>query len=172
ALLTLINGILDFSKIEAGKMELEAIEFDLRELFEETLKPLRIRAEQKGLRLETKIAPEVGDQLIGDPLRLRQILLNFTDNALKFTQDGAVVLQAEVQENGSAEQCLHFSVADTGIGIPPEKLEAVFETFAQVDGSTTRQYGGTGLGLAIVSRLVEKMRGKIWIESTSQHGLG
>jgi two-component system sensor histidine kinase/response regulator len=169
-LLRLVNDILDFSKIEAGKLELELIQFNLRECVSAALMPLTLRAQQKGLELRTHIADDVEQFLIGDSIRLRQILLNFADNALKFTEHGSVVVQvvAEAQRNG--EQCLHFSIKDTGIGIPPEKQELIFEAFAQVDGSTTRTHGGTGLGLAIASQLIEKMRGKIWIVSTTGVG--
>jgi PAS domain S-box-containing protein len=170
-LLAVVNDILDFSKIEAGKLELEAICFNLRDCVRTVLKPLTIRAKKKGLELRTDISNDVQEHLIGDSMRLGQILLNLTDNALKFTARGSVVVQVTAAEASVAgEQCLHFSVKDTGIGIPPEKQELIFEGFAQVDGSTTRNYGGTGLGLAIASRLVEKMRGKIWIISTL--GLG
>jgi PAS domain S-box-containing protein len=170
ALLSLINNILDFSKIEAGKLELEAIDFRLRATINEMLKPLVIRAQQKGLELRTEVADGVPEQLLGDPLRLRQILLNFTDNALKFTERGSIVIKVAAGEENEREQCLHFSIADTGIGIPPEQREVIFEAFAQVDASTTRQYGGTGLGLAIVAQLVEQMRGKVWIENTVGQG--
>ncbi len=170
ALLTLINDILDFSKIEAGKLELEAIDFRLRESVEHMLKPLVLRAEQKGLTLETRIADGVGEHLVGDPLRLRQILINFIDNALKFTQQGTIVVEIALEQDEEEEQCLHFSVKDTGIGIPQEKQEAIFEAFAQVDGSTTRKYGGTGLGLAIAVTLIEQMRGKVWIQSVMGEG--
>jgi PAS domain S-box-containing protein len=165
-LLRLINDILDLSKIEAGKLDLEAIDFDLRTSIGELLKPLVLRAQAKGLELRTEIEPGVREQLIGDPFRLRQILLNFTDNALKFTKVGSVVLKVAAEGITGGEQCLHFSVQDTGIGIPAEKQEVIFQAFAQVDGSTTRNYGGTGLGLAIASQLIAQMRGKTWIEST------
>ena len=170
ALLTLINSILDFSKIEAGKLELEAIPFDLRESITHLLKPMVVRGEQKGLEVRADIADDVPQQLIGDPLRLRQILLNFTDNALKFTERGSVVIKVVAEAAGDGEQCLHFSITDTGIGIPPEKQGVIFQAFAQVDGSTTRNYGGTGLGLAIVSQLVAQMHGKVWIESVVGQG--
>jgi signal transduction histidine kinase len=107
---------------------------------------------------------------VGDPLRLRQILLNFTDNALKFTERGSVTIKVAAEAEREGERCLHFSITDTGIGIPSEKQGAIFEAFAQVDGSTTRNYGGTGLGLAIVSRLVQQMRGRVWIESVIGEG--
>ncbi len=165
ALLDLINNILDFSKIEAGKLELEAIEFSLPELIAQLLKPFLLRAEQKGIALRSEIAEDV-EHLIGDPLRLRQILINFVDNALKFTELGSVTVRVAVAGARENEQCLHFSIQDTGIGIPWEKQRVIFDAFAQVDSTTTRNYGGTGLGLAISSQLVEQMRGKIWIEST------
>jgi PAS domain S-box-containing protein len=170
ALLGLINNILDFSKIEAGKLEMEAIDFGLRESVERMLQPLVLRGQQKGIELRTDIADGVQEHLIGDPMRLRQIVLNFADNALKFTERGSVVVKVAAEADCDGEQCLHFSVTDTGIGIPPEKQEVIFEAFAQVDGSTTRNYGGTGLGLAIASQLVEQMRGKVWIESTVGQG--
>jgi CheY-like chemotaxis protein len=162
----LVNDILDFSKIEAGKLELEAIRFNLRDCVRTVLMPLTLRAHKKGLELRTNIADEVEEHLIGDAMRLWQILLNFADNALKFTERGSVVVQVTAQAQRDGEQCLHFSIEDTGIGIPPEKQEVIFEGFAQADGSTTRTYGGTGLGLAIAAQLVKKMRGKIWIVST------
>jgi PAS domain S-box-containing protein len=164
SLLSLINNILDFSKIEAGKLELEMIDFTLRDCLSELLKPLGIHAEQKGLQLLTDISADVPDRLVGDPLRLCQILINLTDNAIKFTQRGSIVVKvaAGLDDDG---QRLHFSVQDTGLGIPLEKQGVIFEAFAQADGSTTRNHGGTGLGLAIVSQLVEQMHGKLWVES-------
>jgi two-component system sensor histidine kinase/response regulator len=170
SLLALINDILDFSKIEAGKMDLEAIGFRLRESLDQLLKPLVVRARQKGLELRADIADDVPEHLIGDPLRLRQIMLNFTDNALKFTERGSIVIKVAATAKSRGERCLHFAIADSGIGIPAEKQEVIFDAFAQVDGSTSRNYGGTGLGLAIVSRLVEQMRGKVWIESAVGKG--
>jgi PAS domain S-box-containing protein len=170
SLLGLINNILDYSKIEAGKLELEAIPFNLRHCIDGVLKPLGIRAGQKGLQLTSNIPSEVPDRLVGDPMRLRQILINLIDNAIKFTDHGSISLEVVVEENGVARQGLHFSVKDTGTGIPPEKRAVIFEAFAQVDGSTTRNYGGSGLGLAIASQLVEQMRGKIWIDSTLGKG--
>ena len=174
SLLGLVNDILDFSKIEAGKMEIESINFSLRDRIRELLKPLTVHAAQKQLKLVTVIPAEVPDPLRGDPLRLSQILVNLVANAIKFTSHGEIVVAVCVDSespnsqnstlNGS-EHCLHFSVADTGIGIPVEKQGAIFEAFAQVDSSTTRHYGGTGLGLAIASRLIQQMRGRIWVES-------
>jgi signal transduction histidine kinase/CheY-like chemotaxis protein len=170
SLLGLINNILDFSKIEAGKLELESIDFSLRDCVGGLLQPLGIRANQKGLDLIAEIADEVPDQLRGDPLRLRQILINLTDNAIKFTSRGQVVLKVARQAMPAGECHLRFSVSDTGIGIPSAKQGAIFEAFAQADGSTTRTHGGTGLGLAIASELVEKMRGKLGMESTIGKG--
>ena len=128
------------------------------------LKPLTLRAKKKGLELRIDIGDDVQEHLIGDSMRLRQILLNFTDNALKFTERGSVMVQVTAEAQRDGEQCLHFSIEDTGIGIAPEKQDMIFEGFAQADSSTTRTYGGTGLGLAIASQLVQKMRGKIWID--------
>ncbi|HSH38689.1 MAG TPA: response regulator, partial [Chthoniobacterales bacterium] len=165
SLLRVINDILDFSKIEAGKLEMESISFSLREAVGTMLKPLGLRADEKQLELVADIPADVPDHLIGDPMRLRQILLNLTDNAIKFTARGEVVVKVTAEPTNNGETELHFSVSDTGIGIPEEKLAAIFEAFAQVDGSTTRNYGGTGLGLAIVSRLVQQMGGRIWVHS-------
>ena len=168
ALLGLINDILDFSKIEAGKLELEAISFSLRECIATTLKPLGMRADQKGLELTADIPADVPDHLIGDPMRLRQILINLIDNAIKFTERGDVMLRVEVES--ATTSTVHFSVTDGGIGIPVAKQAQMFEAFTQADGSTTRTHGGTGLGLAIASRLVGQMGGRIWIESTVSVG--
>jgi signal transduction histidine kinase/ActR/RegA family two-component response regulator len=165
ALLSLINNILDFSKIEARMLELESIEFRVRECVGGLLGPLGIRANQKGLNLVAEIADDVPDQLLGDPMRLRQILINLTDNAIKFTSHGQVVLKIANEGALHGDIHLRFSVSDTGMGIPAAKQGAIFEAFAQADGSTTRMHGGTGLGLAIATRLVEKMDGKLSLES-------
>jgi PAS domain S-box-containing protein len=177
ALLSVINEILDYSKIEAGKFALDPVEFGLRDSFADTLKLLAVRAHKKGLELVCDIRPEVHDGLVGDPNRLRQILVNLVGNAVKFTQHGEIVVRVEMgpddpgQEledlSGDAEMSclLHFSVTDTGIGIPADKLRSVFDPFVQADGSTTRKYGGTGLGLSISSHLVGLMGGRIWVES-------
>jgi two-component system, sensor histidine kinase and response regulator len=187
SLLTLLNDILDFSKIEAGRLDLDPIEFNLRDSLDDTVNTLALRAEQKGLELACHVFPDVPDALSGDALRLRQILVNLIGNAIKFTEKGEVVVEVSQipgEESGdepaSAAQSaggqdgdgvptppitLHFSVRDTGIGIPPEKQQAVFDAFAQADSSTTRKYGGTGLGLAISSQLVQMMGGRIWVES-------
>ena len=170
SLLRLINDILDFSKIEAGKLELEAISFSLRDCLSAVLKPLGMRAEQKGLELTADIAAVVPDHLIGDPMRLRQILINLTDNAIKFTERGDVTMSVTVESATGEEHCLHFKIADTGVGIPEEKRALIFEAFAQADGTTTRTYGGTGLGLSIASQLVRHMGGRIWVESTMGEG--
>jgi PAS domain S-box-containing protein len=170
SLLGLINDILDFSKIEAGKLELESTDFSLRDCIAGMLKPLGVRADQKGLELVADIPANVPDHLVGDPMRLRQVLINLTDNAIKFTSRGEVVVKVISQPVVNADGELHFSVTDTGIGIPREKQSAIFEAFAQADGSTTRTYGGTGLGLSIASQLINKMCGRIWIESKVGEG--
>ncbi len=170
-LLSIINDILDFSKIEAGKLELEYSSFDLRDDLGDTLNTLALRAHQKGLELACHIAPEVPETVVGDPVRLRQILINLVGNAIKFTERGEVVVDVRLEATEKpGEGQLHFSVRDTGIGIPAEKQAMIFEAFAQADGSTTRRYGGTGLGLAIALRLVQRMGGRLWVESAS--GLG
>ncbi|MBZ5542911.1 MAG: PAS domain S-box protein [Acidobacteriia bacterium] len=169
-LLTLINDILDFSRIEAGKLDLEITEFDLPDTLNSTLKALAVRAHQKGLELACRIPPEVPSLLLGDPGRLRQILLNLVGNAIKFTERGEVVVSVEADALSEDSVEVRFAVADTGIGIPKEKQQLIFEAFAQADSSMTRRYGGTGLGLAISARLVEMMGGKIWVESQPGEG--
>jgi len=170
ALLSLVNDLLDFSKIEARKLQLDRIGFDLRDALEDTMRVLAPRAQQKGIELACHIHPEVPDALVGDPLRLRQVVVNLVGNAIKFTEQGEVVLnvQAEPCTNGNVQLC--FSVADTGIGILPEKQAVIFEAFSQADSSTTRRYGGTGLGLAISAQLVELMGGKLSVESELDRG--
>jgi two-component system sensor histidine kinase/response regulator len=170
SLLAIINDILDFSKIEAGKLEMESIPFDLRENLGETMKALSIRAHQKELELIHEVEPDVPEGLLGDPGRIRQILINLTGNAIKFTATGEVFIQVKEDSNENGKTCLHFSVRDTGIGIPPEKQERIFEAFSQADGSMARKYGGTGLGLAICTKLVAMMGGRIWVESTAGQG--
>jgi two-component system, sensor histidine kinase and response regulator len=170
SLLSLINDILDYSKIEAGKLEIDAIDFDLGDCLGDTMKTLSLRAHQKGLELAFEIEPNVPDALIGDPGRVRQIILNLVGNAIKFTEQGEVVLSVQVLTHVKDELQLRFTVADTGIGISPDKQAAVFEAFKQADGSMTRKYGGTGLGLTISSRLVDLMGGKIWVESELGEG--
>ena len=170
SLLSLINDILDYSKIEAGKLEIDSIDFNLGISVGETMKTLSLRAHQKGLELAFEISPDVPDALIGDPGRLRQIIVNLIGNAIKFTERGEVVLHIEPQSRSADTLQLHFTVADTGIGIPADKQKAIFEAFEQADGSMTRKYGGTGLGLAISSRLVNLMGGQIWVESKLDRG--
>jgi PAS domain S-box-containing protein len=168
-LLAIINEILDFSKIEAGKVGLEFVTFDLVAVITETLKLLQVSASQKGLQLRQDIAPEVPHHLSGDPLRLRQILLNLMSNAIKFTGQGNVELRASV-DVAADRPLLHLAVADTGIGIPPDRQGHIFDAFAQEDASTTRRYGGTGLGLTICRHLVELMGGTIRVESAPGKG--
>jgi signal transduction histidine kinase/CheY-like chemotaxis protein len=170
SLLSLINDILDFSKIEAGKMDIETIEFNLRLSLDNAMKAVSLRAHQQGLELVCDLRPEVPEALRGDPTRLRQIVLNLVGNAVKFTAKGEVVLRVETQEETENDVILHFSVTDTGVGIPLEKQESIFEGFTQADNSTTRNFGGTGLGLTISSRLVEAMGGRIWVDSKPGSG--
>src|SRR6202049_1865051 len=170
ALLTVINDILDFSKIEAGKIDLEMIDFNVRDHLEATLKTLAFRGDEKGLELLCEVAPEVPEMARGDSNRLRQIVVNLVGNAIKFTDEGEVALKVLVDAEEGSERILHFTVSDTGAGIPPEKLKLIFEPFSQADSSTTRKYGGTGLGLSISVRLVEMMGGKIWVESEVGRG--
>ena len=170
SLLSVINDILDFSKVESGKLDLEMIEFDLYNCVGDTMKTLALRAHQKGLELAYDAEPDVPPQLLGDPGRLRQILVNLVGNAIKFTQNGEVLVTIAVNSQDSRGVELHFQVKDTGIGIPAEKHSLLFKAFSQADSSTTRKYGGTGLGLAISARLVEMMGGKIWVESSEGKG--
>jgi signal transduction histidine kinase/DNA-binding response OmpR family regulator len=190
SLLTVINDILDFSKIEAGKLDLEAIEFPLRDRLGDAIKALALRAHAKRLELACHFASDVPDALVGDPGRLVQVVINLVGNAIKFTERGEVILRVSVDKETrrqgdketeekpsllvSLSPCLPvslaFEVSDTGIGIPPDKQRRIFEAFTQVDSSTTRQYGGTGLGLTISSKLVEMMKGRIWVESEVGRG--
>ena len=170
AMMTVINDILDFSKIEARKLEMETIDFDLRGCVVEAAKTLAAGAHQKGLELTCDISPEVPLRVSGDPLRLRQVLLNLIGNAIKFTHRGKVLVRVERKDLTTSEVHLHFQVIDTGVGIPKSKQEIIFEAFAQADGSSTRTYGGTGLGLTISARLVEMMGGRIWVESEPGQG--
>ncbi|HKW57671.1 MAG TPA: response regulator [Candidatus Acidoferrum sp.] len=170
ALLTVINDILDFSKIEAGKIDLEAADFNLRESLETTLKTLALRADEKGLELLCEVAPEVPEVVHGDASRLRQIVINLVGNAIKFTERGEVAVRVRVESKDAKDVLLQFIVADTGIGIPKDKFEAIFAPFSQADTSTTRKYGGTGLGLTISTRLVRMMGGRIWVDSEVGQG--
>jgi PAS domain S-box-containing protein len=170
ALMRVINDILDYSKIEAGKLDLDPIEFQLRDVLEDTLKTLALRAHRKGLELTCEIGADVPARVIGDPGRLRQVIVNLVGNAIKFTEKGEVVVRAQLRKQSADGFQLHFEVADTGIGISAEKQQLIFDPFSQADGSTTRRFGGTGLGLTISSRLVALMGGKIGLES--QPGCG
>jgi PAS domain S-box-containing protein len=178
ALLSIINDILDFSKIEAGKMELEHQPFDLRECLESALDLVANAAQEKGLELAYRVEEGVPAIIAGDITRLRQVLLNLLNNAVKFTDQGEVSLTVGIEDSPETADLptgallLHFSVADTGIGIPPERLDRMFKSFSQVDASTTRKYGGTGLGLAICKRLSEMMSGRLWVESAGMPGQG
>jgi signal transduction histidine kinase/CheY-like chemotaxis protein len=165
SLLTVINDILDFSKVESGKLELERSEFSLRETIGGALKTLAPLAHGKRLEFGYHVMPDVPDALVGDPGRLRQVVLNLAGNAIKFTAVGEVAVEVSAEEIGDDRVSLRITVRDTGIGIPPEKQRLIFEAFAQADGSTTRQYGGTGLGLAISRQLVELMGGRVWVDS-------
>ncbi len=169
-LISLINDILDFSKIEAGKMGLEKIAFDLRTLMEDTAEILAAKAQGKGLELTCLVAPNVPSQLIGDPGRLRQIIFNLADNAIKFTDTGEVVIRVDISSDSDDMTGLLFSITDTGIGIPQEIAETIFAPFMQADGSITRKYGGTGLGLAISRQLAEMMGGRISVDSEKGKG--
>jgi len=170
ALLVVINDILDFSKIEAGKFHLDRSIFNLSDSLEETTRTLGVMAGEKGLELLCDIQSDVPQMVVGDPTRLRQIIVNLIGNAIKFTERGEVVLQIEAKRKPDHLVSLHFSVRDTGIGIAEDKLAHIFEAFAQADSSTSRKYGGTGLGLTISSRFVEMMGGKIWVERNLGHG--
>jgi len=170
SLLIVINDILDYSKIEAGKIELETIDFDLRNCVEEALKTFALLADEKRLELLCDIAPDVPELVAGDPGRLRQILLNLVSNAIKFTAHGEVGLKVEVYAEDQDTRIIKFTVSDTGIGVPAEKHVTIFSPFAQADSSTTRKYGGTGLGLTICARMVAMMGGKIWLESEVGRG--
>ena len=170
ALLALINSILDLAKVESGRISLEAVEFDLKDAFETALETLAIRAHEKGLELMVRFAPEVPELVLGDPLRLGQILINLVGNAIKFTHKGQVLVLVERDADSDTAGGLRFTIADTGIGIADDKRHLLFKAFSQADSSTSRKYGGSGLGLAIVSRLVALMHGKV--EVASEPGAG
>ena len=170
SLLSLINHILDFSKIEAGKLELDAVEFSLRTMVAGTLKTLALAAHRKGLELVGDIRPGVPDRLIGDVVRLRQIVMNLLGNAIKFTDSGEVVLRIAVSSRDASSLELRLDVSDTGIGIPEDRQHAIFEAFEQVHTSINRKYGGTGLGLSITSKLAQLMGGRVWLKSEPGHG--
>jgi signal transduction histidine kinase/DNA-binding response OmpR family regulator len=169
-LMTVINDVLDFSKMEAGKLDIDAIDFDLRDTVGDAVRPLAMRAHLKGLELAYEVHPDVPEMLVADPHRLRQIFTNLIGNAIKFTEQGEVVLTVERESQGGPEVWLHCAVRDTGVGIPVEKQQAIFQAFEQADSSTTRKHGGTGLGLTISRRLVDMMGGRIWVESEDGRG--
>ena len=165
ALLTVINDILDFSRIEAGRLDLDPIDFNPRDAVGDAANSVALRAHQKGLELIADVDAAIPPMLRGDPGRLRQILINLLGNAIKFTHRGEIVLRVTSEAATPPDVALHFSVRDTGVGIPLDRQESVFEAFTQADGSTTRAYGGTGLGLTISSKLVQLMGGRLWVES-------
>jgi signal transduction histidine kinase len=169
SLLRILNDILDFSKIEAGRLDLESVEFQLRELVRDVTGSMRVLAHDKGLKLVVKMDSNLPDSTVGDPGRLSQILLNLTGNAIKFTDEGQVTVELKT-DSLDDEVRLQFDVTDTGIGISESKLAHIFESFTQADSSTTRQYGGSGLGLAISSQLVQLMGGRIWVQSELGRG--
>ncbi len=170
SLLTIINDILDFSKIEAGRLELDPVRFNLRDDLEGAVRALAVRAHEKHLELLCEWKAEVPEYVIGDPVRVRQVVVNLLGNAIKFTHSGEVALEVGLEPGSDAEVQLHFVVRDTGIGIAQEKQKLIFDAFSQADGSMTRNYGGTGLGLSISARLVEAMGGHIWVESAPGQG--
>jgi len=169
-LLDVINDILDFSKIEAGKLELCPLEFDLRDCLDDALSIFALKAHEKGIELACHVLGTVPETILGDAGRVRQVVVNLLGNAMKFTSVGEVIVRVDVQSRTDEDVVLHFSITDTGIGIPPEKLDRLFKAFSQVDNSTTRKYGGTGLGLAISSQIIKLMRGKVWVESQPDQG--
>jgi signal transduction histidine kinase len=169
-LLAVINDILDFSKIEAGKLDLEIVNFSLRDSLAHALKPLAIRAQQKGLELTSHVDSQVVDWSAGDPARLRQIIVNLVGNAIKFTPSGGVTVSVQTESQDDKQMMVRFTVADSGIGIPAERQKEIFTSFTQADNSTTRKYGGTGLGLTISHRLAELLGGRIWVDSEPGKG--
>ncbi len=170
SLLVLIDDILDFSKIEARRLRLDNSPFDLHASLGETLKPLGLRARKRGLELTTRIATDLPRVVVGDSGRLRQVVLNLVDNAIKFTEQGEIAFEVQCDERTDEAVCLHFSVTDTGIGIPEDHRTAIFDVFEQVDMSNTRRFGGTGLGLTISSQLVQMMDGQMAVESEVGRG--
>jgi signal transduction histidine kinase/DNA-binding response OmpR family regulator len=170
AMMAVINDVLDFARIEAKKLKLDPMNFNVAECVGEALRTLAVEAHQKGLELSCDLRANVPEIVVGDGYRLRQILLNLLSNAIKFTEEGEVVVRVEAEAQDDQAVTLHFQVKDTGIGIPGDKLNLIFEPFSQADGSWTRKYGGTGLGLTISSRLVNMMGGRIWVDSESGHG--
>ncbi|MES1254550.1 MAG: ATP-binding protein [Acidobacteriota bacterium] len=169
-LLTILNDILDFSKIESRHLTLERLPFSVADVIARTLKPLAVVADAKGLRLTSDVGQDVPALVVGDPVRLEQVLTNLVSNAIKFTERGRVAVHVAPTEGGDTEPALHFRIVDTGIGVPAEKHREIFEAFRQADGSTARRFGGTGLGLTISASLVEMMRGRVWLESAPGEG--
>ncbi|WP_153132722.1 ATP-binding protein [Dechloromonas hortensis] len=170
ALLTIINDILDFSKIEAGMLSIEQVQCNLQQTIRTMLQPMALRAKEKNLALHCDLAADLPSRFVCDPVRLRQVMVNLLENAIKFTEQGEIKVGVALLSDAAAAPMLHFSVRDSGIGIPPERIEQIFEAFTQVDSSTTRKYGGTGLGLTITRRLVELMGGRLEVDS--QPGIG
>ena len=170
ALLTVINDVLDFSKIEAGRLNLETVNFSLRESLAQTLKAFTLRAQEKGLELNLHVDPQVVDLVAGDPVRLRQIIVNLVGNAIKFTSSGEVTVSVRPESQDENQMMVRFTVKDSGIGIPLERQKEIFSAFTQADSSTTRKYGGTGLGLTISRRLTELLGGRMWVESEPGKG--
>ena len=170
SLLGIINDILDFSKIEAGKMDMESVDFQLEDTLDNISTLVGIKTQEKGLELLFKTDPSVPTALVGDPLRLGQILINLSNNAVKFTDTGEIVISTELVKKDKAQVTLKFSVQDTGVGMTSEQAAKLFQPFMQADTSTTRKYGGTGLGLTISKRLAEMMGGEIWVESEQGRG--
>jgi signal transduction histidine kinase/CheY-like chemotaxis protein len=170
SLLVIVNDILDFSKIEAGRLDLDPVEFPLRDTLDDAVAGLAVRAHEKNLELLCEVSPDVPDTLVADVGRFRQILVNLVGNAVKFTDDGEVVVRVSSQPEAGGEAIIHVSVSDTGVGIPADKQGMIFDAFSQADGSTTRRFGGTGLGLTISARLVAMMGGRIWVESNPGRG--
>ena len=169
-LLTIINDVLDFSKIEAGRLELDPVSFNLHKLLEQTIKPLRLRGSEKNLGVHLEIGPGVPERIYADPTRLQQVLINLAGNAIKFTERGGVTVQVSTETCDRRGIKLRLAVRDTGIGVPREKQQMIFEAFSQADGSTSRRFGGTGLGLSICSRLVGMMGGRIQLDSVPGEG--
>jgi len=170
ALLTVINDILDFSKIEAGKLQLEIIPFRIRICLRDAVRTVSMRAQEKGLDLTYRVDDVVPEYVMGDPGRLRQIILNLLSNAIKFTERGEIALEVALEAKTEETVNIHIQVRDTGIGVAADKQRSIFDAFSQADGSTTRRYGGTGLGLSISRQLVEMMNGRVWIDSTEGQG--
>jgi signal transduction histidine kinase/ActR/RegA family two-component response regulator len=169
-LLTVINDVLDFSKIEAGRLELDPVPFSLRQMLEQTIKPLRLRGREKRLDVQLEMDPDIPDKVCADPVRLQQVIINLVGNAIKFTEQGSIRVKVDADSANAQGLPLMFAVHDTGVGVPLEKQQLIFEAFSQADGSTTRRFGGTGLGLSICSRLVAMMGGTIQVRSMPGRG--